>query len=148
MRIYAGPESRTTAWVLDLGDTRFEVLLSPEAGRGFSGEGQVLTALAVGASSSTTALARVRAALAWQAKLTPANLARHVDSSPADIDAALANLGSQGLVGYDLSETAYFHREMPFDLSAVAKLHPRLQDAQALLEEGAVEIVKRSGTGE
>ena len=142
LRIYASPEHFVTAWVLDFGSARFELLLSPEAGRGFSGEGQVLTALVT--DDGTTALARMRAALAWQATLSPTALAQQIEATPSAIDTALASLGSQGLVGYDLSEGAYFHREMPFDLSAVVKLHPRLQGAETLVEAGAVEIVNQS----
>ena len=145
LKIYGDAESGVTAWVLALEGARFELLLSPEAGRGFSGEGQVLSALAEGAQGGETALAAVRAALAWQAQLTPESLADRVAAAPAAIAAALANLGSQGLVGYDLGAGCHFHREMPFDLAAVVKLHPRLARAEALLAEDAVEIVSPPG---
>ena len=145
LTIYAGEENQVTAWVLDFGSARFEVLLSPEAGRGFSGEGQVLNALARDRAAEGSALARVRAVLAWQAKLSAESLANQVNAGATEIEAALASLGSQGLVGYDLSEGAYFHREMPFDLGAVVKLHPRLSGAETLLAADAVEIVSPPG---
>ncbi len=56
------------------------------------------------------------------------------------VRAALAKLGARGLVGYDLSEGAYFRRELPFDLSKVEKLQPRLLDARKLLAENRVQI--------
>ena len=145
LMIYGSEENQVTAWVLTFESARFELLLSPEAGRGFSGEGQVLDALAEGQSGDAAALARVRAALAWQAKLSAESLANQIDAEAAEITSALASLGSQGLVGYDLSEEAYFHREMPFDLGVVVKLHPRLSSAEALLAEDAVEIVSAPG---
>src|SRR5205807_5456360 len=39
LRIYGGPEGQASAWELVLGDARFHLVLSPEAWRGFSGEG-------------------------------------------------------------------------------------------------------------
>jgi hypothetical protein len=53
-------------------------------------------------------------------------------------------LGASGLVGFDVAEGAYFHRELPFDLSTLADMHPRLADAQALLAAGAVSITAQS----
>jgi predicted nucleic acid-binding Zn finger protein len=49
-------------------------------------------------------------------------------------------LGTRGLVGFDVSANAYFHRELPFDLSLVEDLHPRLNKAKRLVEEGRVKI--------
>jgi hypothetical protein len=142
LRIYGTPDNAVTAWVLDLGAARFELLLSPEAGRGFSGEGQALSTLA---SGNIGALARVRASLAWQAKISAADLAGPMDARPEEVERALAALGSQGLVGFDLSDTAYFHREMPFDLAKLDKLHPRLAAARELVRIGAVRLLETPG---
>ena len=46
-----------------------------------------------------------------------------------------------GLVGFDLADSAYFHRELPFDLSLVEKLQPRLQNARKLLKANKVRIL-------
>ena len=51
---------------------------------------------------------------------------------------ALAKLGAAGIVGYDLEAAAYFHRELPFDLTRLDALHPRLKEARKLLAEGGV----------
>lgn len=142
LRIYGSPDHGVTAWVLDLGSARFELLLSPEAGRGFSGEGQVLSELAKGEAD---ALARVSASLAWQAKISASDLSSKIGATKEEIESALAALGSQGLVGFDLSEGAYFHREMPFEPAKVEKLHPRLTDARNLAAAGAVRLVATNG---
>src|SRR5207244_3983860 len=63
---------------------------------------------------------------------------------PAAVRVALAKLGARGLVGYDLAEGAYFHRELPFDLSQVERLQPRLIDARKLLAEKGVQISTRT----
>jgi hypothetical protein len=61
-----------------------------------------------------------------------------------DLDRALAALGARGLVGYDLHEGRYFHRELPFDLAMVEKLQPRLQAARKLIDGGEIKITTRS----
>jgi hypothetical protein len=125
-----------TAWRLETNDGRLFLVLSPEASRGFSGEGQVLGSLATG----STVTPRVRALLRWQRDLTPRALAQELQASEADVSAALGELGTSGLVGYDLADAAYFHRELPFDMSHIPRLHPRLNGARELARTGAVEI--------
>src|SRR4051812_16944210 len=46
---------------------------------------------------------------------------QRVAASQADVQAALAELGTSGLVGYDLAQRAYFHRELPFDMPRVPR---------------------------
>ena len=46
--------------------------------------------------------------------------------------------------GLDLGESAYFHRELPFYLSQVEKLQPRLQDARRLIADNKVRIESRN----
>jgi hypothetical protein len=135
IQVYSGGDG-ATAWQLETGDARLFVVLSPEASRGFSGEGQVLGSLATNSSITS----RVRALLRWQRDLTPRALADELQASEGDVRAALGELGTSGLVGYDLAEGAYFHRELPFDMSRVVRLHPRLNGARELARTGAVEI--------
>jgi hypothetical protein len=54
---------------------------------------------------------------------------------------ALAVLGARGLVGFDVAEGAYFHRELPFDTSAVEGVQPRLKQARKLVAEGKVRVI-------
>jgi hypothetical protein len=83
---------------------------------------------------------RVRALLRWQRDLSPRALAEDLQTSEADVGAALAELGTLGLVGYDLAAGAYFHRELPFDVSRIPRLHPRLNNARELAGTGGVEM--------
>jgi hypothetical protein len=55
-------------------------------------------------------------------------------------------LGARGLVGYDLAEQAYFHRELPFDLEKLEALQPRLLDARKLVGSGGVRIERNDAT--
>jgi SWIM zinc finger len=57
----------------------------------------------------------------------------------------LSILGARGLVGFDVGESAYFHRELPFDMELVEALQPRLRDARKLVEEAGVRLVSYTG---
>jgi hypothetical protein len=131
-----------TGWRMDTEDSRLFVVLSPEPSRGFSGEGQALHALV----EKSDVTARLRAMLRWQNCLEPSRLAAELNASEAQVAAALAELGTSGFVGYDLTEGKYFHRELPFDLTRITKLHPRLANAQQLVSAGHVEIETNGAT--
>jgi hypothetical protein len=139
LRVYADAGGQSTAWELDADGLRFTLVLSADVWRGFSGEGQALEPLAAMARREPL-LARARATLKWQATIPPADLAAALGASAEDATRALLMLGSRGLVGFDVSSGAFFHRELPFDLSAVDALHPRLLAAKKLLGEAGVEI--------
>jgi hypothetical protein len=136
LRVFGDEESGTSGWELDLGAARFHLVLSPDVWRGFSGEGQVLSKLAD--KSWEIALPKVQKALAWQAIIDEEGLSRRTKLAPPQIRTALAALAARGLVGYDLATGAYFHRELPFDLSLVDQLQPRLVAAKKLLAAGGV----------
>ena len=68
------------------------------------------------------------------------------DIPAGDVRNALAALGARGLVGFDLSEATYFHRELPFDMSLVEKLQPRLANARKLITGGKVRLGKQSNS--
>ncbi|MFY2563171.1 SWIM zinc finger family protein [Corallococcus terminator] len=136
--LHADPRGQASAFVLDLGALRFTLALSGEVWRGFSGEGQTLSALAQRPAVEQV-LSTLRAELRWEAVLEPRALASKL-SAPEDLVwHGLQVLGVRGLVGFDSQTAAFFHRELPFDLEQVEALAPRLSDARALLEAGALE---------
>lgn len=141
LRIHADDPSGATAWELVMDEARFHLVLSPEVARGFSGEGQVLDALV--RSRWLDALPKLRAALRWESRIDPDAIAERAGLDRVDVLGALAGLGSRGLVGFDLAEGAYFHRELPFDLQQVEALHPRLRSARKLAEGGGVRFTRR-----
>ena len=142
LRIYGDPVTGASAWELVFDDCRFHLVISPEVWRGFSGEGQALHSLA--SNEWEPILPQIKAHLAWQAVINEVALqqATVVGNSLAltSIRAALAALGGQGLVGFDLAEGSYFHRELPFDLEKIDQLHPRLKAARKLLAEQSVRL--------
>ncbi|MCA9035159.1 MAG: SWIM zinc finger family protein [Planctomycetaceae bacterium] len=139
LKVFADNATAASGWVLDFGDSRFHLVLSPEVWRGFSGEGQALTSLA---SVDRTVLPKVKVRLKWQSVVDEVKLARSLKLQAPVIRAVLQTLGTRGNVGYDLSERAYFHREMPFDISQVEKQQPRLLAARKLMESGSVRITR------
>lgn len=139
LRVFASPDGQTSEWKLYIDDGLiFTLTLSAQPARGFSGEGQVLGDLT---DIDEDNLTRVRAALKWQQCLSREQLSSQLGSTTDDIDKALATLGSRGLVGYDLDQQSYFHRELPFDLSLVERMHPRLQSAHTLYASGGVKKI-------
>ncbi len=144
LAVFADGAQQASAWVLDFGDARLTLALSPEVWRGFSGEGQALRALLHASTRSPGTLAHVRAALQWQPRLDAAALAGELALAVDAVEDALRVLGACGLAGFDLTEGYYFHRVLPFDLSVVDDMHPRLTSARELIDGGAVAIVKVS----
>ena len=141
LRVYQDQSTDASAWELVLGEARFHLVLSPQVSRGFSGEGQVLAELA--ASQWQDILPRVRASLQWENTIDSERLAAKFALPRESVAAALSVLGSRGLVGYDLAEGRYFHRELPFDLSLIDALQPRLREAREIVAEGGVRIERQ-----
>ncbi|ALG10655.1 SWIM zinc finger family protein [Kibdelosporangium phytohabitans] len=125
-----------SAWELALPGMAFVLVLSPEVNRGFSGEGAVLDFLAGDDVGQDAEL--VGALLEFEPRVEPGDLAERSGLSRERVRAALVQLGVSGRVGYDLAEASYFHRELPYDAESVEQFNPRLRNARALVEAGAV----------
>jgi hypothetical protein len=146
--VAGGSLPAVSAWELDLGTARLTLTLSPEHYRGFSGEGALLNLLGDDETAADADLVSVL--LAWDARIDPGRLSSEADLPAARVTAALGYLAASGRVGYDLAEEAFFHRELPFGAAALERMHPRLGDALALADAGAVTLspggaVVRSG---
>ena len=122
------------------------MMISPEVYRGFSGEGQVLSNLAMPPSEDV--IAEVRAQLKWQSKIDPQQLASDLSLSKHDVLASLSVLGSKGLAGFDVTQGCYFHRELPFDLSTIEDMQPRLKGARKLIDGGLIKLVSQKHDGD
>lgn len=139
LRVWVDRASGASGWEVRFEQGSFFLLISPELYRGFSGEGQMLSALAD--PPSDTVIAKVRARLKWQSELDIAALAQELELGSDEIIGALAVLGSRGLAGYDSESGRYFHRELPFDLAKVEEMQPRLGNARKLIEAGKISQV-------
>ncbi|MGW1531872.1 SWIM zinc finger family protein [Streptomyces aureus] len=149
LRVYGPPvTARTTAkacaWEAVLPGMRLTLTLSPDASRGFSGEGGVLDALATDEAAEDAELIAVL--LAWEPRVDIGDLAAASGLSAERVRAALVRLGTSGRVGYDTAEAAYFHRELPYDAGRAERHNPRLRSALALVAAGAVALDGAIGT--
>jgi len=137
LEVWFNERQASSAWVLDYGDQRLTLVLNSEPWRGFSGDGQLLSELG---SSADAAVAAVKAQLKWQGTLDPDEVSAATGHSKASVLNAMGVLAAQGLLGFDLQAGAYFHRVLPFDLTLIQKLNPRLKSADALYRKGAVHL--------
>lgn len=143
--IWYDEPSQTSGWDLRFEIGRFFALVSPELNRGFSGEGQMLTRLAIG--DWQDALPHIADSLNWQSQIDAAQLSAQCGCGESSVEAALAVLGARGLVGYDVFTGRYFHRVLPFDVEKIESQQPRLKAARQLAASGECRIVKQA-TGE
>lgn len=141
LRVYA-PEShdaspQASGWELVLRSARLTLTVSPEVPRGFSGEGAVLADLVAAEGRDADA---VLEQLAWTPGADVATLGFALGWQKDRVMRALTLLGTSGRVGFDAAERTFFHRELPYDATAVARRNPRLVGAQRLVAAGAVTI--------
>jgi hypothetical protein len=139
--VWSAPEGES-AWQLSYPDSRMTLLLSAAPARGLSGEGRLLAGLAAPREESE---GRVRAALRWQGHVDVDETARLAGIDRSTCLAALQALATQGLVGFDLAEGAYFHRELPFRHRRVEADQLRLKAARKLVASGALRVVAERG---
>jgi hypothetical protein len=143
LQIWVDRDSSVSAWIVANPSGTLMLMLSPDVDRGFSGEGQALEGLA--ASQSRQVLPSIRAQLKWQDTLSVHELAQAASIDNSAVEKSLSVLGTQGVVGFDLAEQAYFHRELPFASDAVDKYQSRLQGASELATNTAVTAVPGPG---
>lgn len=139
MTVYADVLGQASAWCVNFGALRLTLVLSAEVWRGFSGEGHALHALIH--TDDQYPVSAVRAQLHWQDVLQAHALGVQLGWPLQAMQQSLQVLGAMGLVGYDLAHQAYFHRELPFKPELLEDLNPRLADARALLQAGAVQML-------
>ena len=146
-----GGERGPVAFQIELPGARMWLVLSPDVARGFSGEGAALEAM--NDPMAIDAAGQLRPTLDWSARLNETALAERIGASPARVRTLLAVLGGQGVVGRDLAAQAWFRRDLPFVPDRVAKLQPRLRNADRISNddltarpvEGGHEVFVRSG---
>jgi hypothetical protein len=137
LHLYAGPHG-SSGWVFEVPGGRLTLLVSPGPFRGFSGEGTLLTLLADGGAASNGE--RLSTHLAWSPRIQPDSIASATSMSGSEVAAGLAWLSASGRVGFDLSDEAYFHRDLPIDTDKVLRRNPRLAAARAIVAADGVRV--------
>ncbi|ANE05011.1 SWIM zinc finger family protein [Corynebacterium crudilactis] len=123
-----------------LPDARLSYTLTPHHLRGFSGEGALLESLSGAEVEDDADL--ISAVLAFEARVEIDHLARETALSTERVRNGLSVLQSNGRIGWDLYEQAFFHRELPMDSTRVEKDNPRLVAAQKLVDTHSIDAVK------
>jgi len=117
---------------LTLPDTRLTISLTGASWQGYSGEGALLESLAQKETQEDAE--KIKESLAFDAIINEKNLAEEWNISRKRVQSALALLAVSGRVGFDASEQAYFHRELPDDPNRILKDNPRLVGAKKLVD--------------
>jgi hypothetical protein len=143
VRLYAPADAEgkpaAVAWECRLPGMRLVLMLSPDAYRGFSGEGGVLNDLAAGTAAQDAADLLFKLA-AWEPEVKVAELSRQAGLPSDRVRAALTVLGASGQIGYDLAAETYFRRQLPWSAGDAEAYNPRLGAARALVADGAVRL--------
>ncbi|EMM4082794.1 SWIM zinc finger family protein [Shigella flexneri] len=141
LQVFAHPQMQSTTWQLYMGEMRFSLSLSRDCWRGFSGEGATLDALNEGIDEGWLAIFNEQA----QANQTinPAFFSSPGGAWLSKTDTLSAQLAAMGLLGFDLEEGTYFYRQLPFNLSRILGLNPRLKGAEKLIVDEKVAIVSQ-----
>lgn len=143
LRVFPHPQMQSTTWQLYFGYIRFSFSLSRDSWRGFSGEGAALESL-IEEVPDNWIDAVDKYSYVNQA-FNPAMLAMNEGLDLKMVDNITGRLSAMGLLGYDLDENHFFYRRLPFKLSRILSLNPRMKDAEKLLSENKVEIISSKG---
>lgn len=141
--VFAHPAMQATIWQLYFGDIRFSLSISRDAWRGFSGEGAALESLVEDVPDHWID-AFDKYSYANQA-FNPTMLAIEEDLELSKIDNITGRLSAMGMLGFDMDENQFFYRRLPFKLSRILSLNPRMKDAEKLLAEDKVRIISQTG---
>lgn len=142
LRVFSHSQMQSTTWQFYFGSLCFSLTLSRDTWRGFSGEGAALESL-IEDVPDTWIDAVDKYSYANQA-FNPALLAAEEGLDLGKIDNITGRLSAMGLLGFDLDANSFFYRRLPFKLSRILSLNPRMKDAEKLLAENKVEIITQT----
>ena len=139
LQVWAHEDGQSSTWLLHLdGGVRFELTLSGDAARGFSGEGAALETL-LQAVPEAWLDAFDRYGWANQ-RLDSVNAALDLALPAAQLQLLGERLAALGLLGWDLAGSHWYYRQLPYRPERLGRLHPRWRSAQRLIDEGRVQL--------
>ena len=139
LRVFAHDKAQSSTWQLYFDTVVFSLTLSHDAYRGFSGEGTLLSELMEEIDEEM--VERFSNFGYANQTFSPTLLPIRIGKDAKESETLAAKLSAMGLLGYDLDSGAYFYRQLPFKLSRILSLNPRLKGAKKLIEKGQVHIV-------
>ncbi|UZS00158.1 SWIM zinc finger family protein [Chondrinema litorale] len=142
LRVFAHKTMQSTTWQLYFGDVRFTFSLSRDAWRGFSGEGAALASLIEDVPEAL--ISRFDNFSFANQEFNPTMMAIEENIGFKDMNNLATRLSAMGLLGFDLDENSFFYRRLPFNLSRITSLNPRMKEAEKLLADDKVSIVSHT----
>lgn len=142
MQVFSHTNMQSTTWQLYMGNIRFSFSLSRESWRGFSGEGAVLESL-ISEVPDEWIDALDKYAYANQS-FNATMLALEENITLRKTENLTGRLAAMGLLGYDLDDNEFFYRRLPFKLSRILEMNPRMKNAEKLITDGKVEILNNN----
>lgn len=138
LKVFPHSSMQSVTWQLYFGAVRFSLSISRDAWRGFSGEGAALESLLEDVPD--TWIDAVDKFSYANQEFNPTLLSIEEGLDLKKVENITGRLSAMGLLGFDLDENHFFYRRLPFKLSRILSLNPRLKDAEKLLQENKVEI--------
>ena len=143
MKVFAHDEMQSVTFQLYFGSVIFSFSLSRNTWRGFSGEGALLEELLEDIPDDL--IQKMDNYSFTNQEFNTTLLAIDTVSEISKINNLTAKLSAMGLLGFELDSNQFFYRRLPFKLSRILSLNPRLKGVEKLLEQGKVHITKHEG---
>ena len=141
--VYRSSSEQSVAFVLHFKGVEMLFLLSDNVYRGFSGEGKYLENMIEEVPMEW--LVGINNFFKTNEVFSPAMVAIENDVNMGTMATLQASLSSIGLLGYNLTDSNYFYRRLPFKPQRLISLNPRLQNAKKLTQNDEVQIVEQRG---
>lgn len=138
--IYESADQQTCAMVCECGKMQLLMAFSPDAYRGFSGEGKALENMKEDVPVEW--VYGLNSLLKSNETFDPTLLSIAHDIDFGTMDQLTSSLSSIGLLGYDLTERNHFYRQLPFKTERILSLNPRLKNAKKLIDKEEVQILR------
>ena len=139
MQIYESSDKETCAIVCEFGKMQLLMAFSPDAYRGFSGEGKALENMTENLPLEW--VYGLNSLLKANESFDPTMLSIENDIDFGTMDQLTSSLSSMGLLGFDLENRSHFYRRLPFKTERILSLNPRLKNAQKLIQNDEIQIL-------
>jgi len=139
VKIFAHKDKQSSSWQFYFDTVVFSLTLSRDPWRGFSGEGVLLEELMHDIPDES--IERLSNFGYANQAFSPTLLPIRIGKDAEETAKLTSKLSAMGLLGYDLDKAQYFYRQLPFKLSRILTLNPRLKGAKKLIEKNQVKIV-------
>ncbi|RQO75508.1 hypothetical protein DBR43_09185 [Pedobacter sp. KBW06] len=138
--VYESADKQTCAIVCEFGKMQLLMAFSPDAYRGFSGEGKALEHMTEDVPVEW--VYGLNSLLKSNETFDPTLLSIEHDIDFGTMDQLTSSLSSIGLLGYDLTGRNHFYRQLPFKTERILSLNPRLKNAKKLVDNEEVQILR------